>query len=214
MSRDRGRDRGRDRSRSRDRDRGGDRGGDRSEKAAKYEGAPGCKVFVGGLDDRTSKEQLEDFFRKHGKIDAVWIARNPPGFGFITFADARDAKDACDDLDGRELLGKAIKVEVASGRAKTTKGVSGNCFNCGESGHFARDCPDGGSRGGGRDGGGRGRSPPRGGYDRGRGRSRSRSYSPRRSRSRSYGHRDTGRDNREPARRPPSRRSYSPRRSN
>mmetsp|Transcript_32416 Transcript_32416/g.63406 ORF Transcript_32416/g.63406 Transcript_32416/m.63406 type:complete len:88 (-) Transcript_32416:337-600(-) len=77
------------------------------------------KVFVGGLDDRTSKEELERFFGKHGPLEAVWIARNPPGFGFVTFRDPRDAQDACDDLDGRELVGRYVKVEMANGRAKS-----------------------------------------------------------------------------------------------
>jgi len=40
----------------------------------------------------------------------------PRGFGFVTFEDDRDAKEAVRDMDGRKLDGRELRVEVA--RAK------------------------------------------------------------------------------------------------
>ena len=44
---------------------------------------------------------MEKEFGYYGKLVSVWIARRPPGFGYIEFEDPRDAKDAIRDLDGR-----------------------------------------------------------------------------------------------------------------
>jgi hypothetical protein len=35
-------------------------------------------VFVGGLDADTEKGDLEDFFRKAGPINSIWVAKKPP----------------------------------------------------------------------------------------------------------------------------------------
>eukprot|EP01083_Nonionella_stella_P201409 736859_1 len=75
--------------------------------------AGGCKIFVGGLDDETRKTDLEDLFRTIGPVASIWIARKPPGFAFVEFEDPRDAEDACKDMDGREILGRRIRCEMA-----------------------------------------------------------------------------------------------------
>ncbi len=41
------------------------------------------------------------------------VARRPPGFGFVTFDDSRDAEDAVKSLDGQDFMGKRIKSEIA-----------------------------------------------------------------------------------------------------
>ena len=53
-----------------------------------------CKVYVGDLGNSASKQELEDAFRYYGPLRNVWVARNPPGFAFVEFEDARDAEDA------------------------------------------------------------------------------------------------------------------------
>ena len=32
---------------------------------------------------------LEDAFGRYGRVKAVWIARRPPGFGFVEMEDSR-----------------------------------------------------------------------------------------------------------------------------
>ncbi|RWV96953.1 hypothetical protein GW17_00040293 [Ensete ventricosum] len=35
---------------------------------------------------------------------SVWVARRPPGYGFVEFDDRRDALDAIRDIDGTKVL--------------------------------------------------------------------------------------------------------------
>jgi len=82
----------------------------------------GAKVFIGNLSDRTEKEDLEDFFRNAGKITKIWLARSPPGYGFVTFEDPRDAEDCVADLDGREIHGNKVRIELAHGKGPSGGG--------------------------------------------------------------------------------------------
>jgi len=85
----------------------------------------GRKLYVGGLAEDTREPDLRDFFRDMGPISEVWVATNPPGYGFVTFKDRRDADDAIVELDGRVLLGNRVRVEVATGRPKSSRSFRG-----------------------------------------------------------------------------------------
>lgn len=77
------------------------------------------KVYVGNLGDRpTKREDLEDEFSYYGPLRNVWVARSPPGFAYIEFENKRDAMDACRGLDGKNIVGRRIKVEMAKGSMK------------------------------------------------------------------------------------------------
>ena len=60
-----------------------------------------CKVYIGGLSRNASREEIEDAFGRYGKLDNVFVARNPPGFAFVEFTDPQDAEDSVRALDGR-----------------------------------------------------------------------------------------------------------------
>jgi len=51
----------------------------------------GGQVFVGNLPPEAEARDLRDFFRDFGQINDAWVARKPPGFGFVWFDDERDA---------------------------------------------------------------------------------------------------------------------------
>ncbi|VDP62435.1 unnamed protein product [Schistosoma mattheei] len=63
--------------------------------------ANGYRVFVGGVDPRVGKVDIEQEFERFGPIADVWVARNPPGFAFIVFKYAEDADRAVRRMDGR-----------------------------------------------------------------------------------------------------------------
>ena len=64
-----------------------------------------CKVYIGNLGNNASKYEIEDAFGKYGPLKNVWVARNPPGFAFVEFEDARDAEDSVRGLDGTRVCG-------------------------------------------------------------------------------------------------------------
>lgn len=74
-----------------------------------------CKVYVGDLDPKAEKREIEDCFSKIGPIRNVWVARNPPGFAFVEYEDPRDAHDACKHLDGEKIGSSRVKVEMSRG---------------------------------------------------------------------------------------------------
>lgn len=113
----------------------------------------GTRVYVGNLTDKVKKEQLDEEFSRFGKLNSVWIAHNPPGFAFIEFANKNEAESACDSLNGQEMLGSKLRVEISKGRSRQSGGRGGGR---GGGGRF-------GDRPGGRPGGGFGRSNSGGG---------------------------------------------------
>ncbi|XP_059469952.1 serine/arginine-rich splicing factor 7-like isoform X2 [Neocloeon triangulifer] len=176
-----------------------------------------CKVYVGDLGSNASKQELEEAFSYYGPLRNVWVARNPPGFAFVEFEECRDAEDSVRGLDGRTICGRRVRVEMSNGMSKS-RFRGGNsrrgrpfhpedrCYECGERGHYARDCSRYSRRGGGGSGGGGGR---RRSYSRSRSRSRSRRS---RSGSRSPASRSRSRS-RSVRRSPADRKSRSPSRS-
>ncbi|KAK2715641.1 hypothetical protein QYM36_010272 [Artemia franciscana] len=80
-----------------------------------------CKVYIGNLSREVDRYEVEDLFARYGPLRNVWVARNPPGFGFIEFEDPRDAEESCRHLDGLRLHGSRIKVEMSNGKTRTDR---------------------------------------------------------------------------------------------
>ncbi|XP_056314104.1 serine/arginine-rich splicing factor 7-like isoform X2 [Danio aesculapii] len=169
-----------------------------------------CKVYVGDLGNGAAKGELERAFSYYGPLRSVWVARNPPGFAFVEYEDARDAEDAVKGMDGKVLCGARVRVELSNGMSRKSRygrpsrrqfDPNDRCYQCGETGHYAYDCYRFSKRRSRRSrSGSRSRSRSRGRRYRSRSRSNERSGSPGRSRSRSPGGRS----------RSPVRRSKSP----
>ena len=80
--------------------------------------APGCKVYVGGLTQYASKDEVEMAFERYGRLRSVFVARNPPGFAFIEYEHPQDAEDAVRALDGRLVCGVRARVEISHGKSR------------------------------------------------------------------------------------------------
>lgn len=79
------------------------------------------KLFVGGLSWNTDDRLLMEAFAAHGDVTEAKVilerdTGRSRGFGFVTFASADSAAAAITALDGRELDGRAIRVNVAQER--------------------------------------------------------------------------------------------------
>nr|XP_006816810.1 PREDICTED: serine/arginine-rich splicing factor 7-like isoform X7 [Saccoglossus kowalevskii] len=102
------------------------------------------RVHVGDLGIDCSRREIEKAFAKYGKLYEVWVARNPPCFAFVVFKRSSDAEEAVHDMDGRMLCGGRVRVSLArprtQGRGRRGYDPNLRCYQCGERGHFSRDC--------------------------------------------------------------------------
>jgi RNA recognition motif-containing protein len=114
------------------------------------------KLFVGSLSWNTTDEGLRRAFEKFGEVLEAKVIKDREtdrsrGFGFVSFANPKDAMDAMAAMDGQELDGRTIKVNEAQERERTGGGPRGGGFGGGG------ERRGGGGRGGERRGGGGGR---------------------------------------------------------
>ena len=88
------------------------------------------KLFVGNLSFNTTENDLTDAFGAHGTVTETNLMMDretgrPRGFGFITMSSAEEAQKAIEALNGRELDGRALTVNVAKPREERGGGGGG-----------------------------------------------------------------------------------------
>ena len=79
------------------------------------------RLYVGNLSFDATGDDLREIFSESGTVeDAIIVTRpgggRPRGFGFVTMSDEQDAAEAIRQLNGQELAGRALKVNVAKER--------------------------------------------------------------------------------------------------
>jgi RNA recognition motif-containing protein len=77
------------------------------------------KLFVGSLAFSTSSERLREVFAEAGTVESAAVITDRDtgqsrGFGFVEMATAEEATQAITKLNGRELDGRQLKVELAN----------------------------------------------------------------------------------------------------
>ncbi|MCU0305808.1 MAG: RNA-binding protein [Thermoanaerobaculales bacterium] len=85
------------------------------------------KLFVGSLSWETNDDGLRRAFSPHGEVsEAVVISDRDTGrsrgFGFVTFNDDDSADKAVAALNGTELDGRTIRVDVAQAKERSRDG--------------------------------------------------------------------------------------------
>jgi RNA recognition motif-containing protein len=88
------------------------------------------KLFVGSLSWNTTDEGLREAFAPFGEIaEAVVVSDRDTGrsrgFGFVTFEDDEAAEQAVAALNGTELDGRTIRVDVAQAKERNRGGGGG-----------------------------------------------------------------------------------------
>ncbi len=88
------------------------------------------KLFVGGLSWDTTDSSLSQAFETFGDVTEAKVITDRDtgrsrGFGFVTFVDATAATNAISDMDGKDLDGRAIRVNEAQDRNRGGGGGGG-----------------------------------------------------------------------------------------
>ena len=85
------------------------------------------KLFVGNLSFNTTENNLQDTFAAHGTVTEANLMMDretgrPRGFGFVTMSTPEEADAAMNALNGTELDGRALTVNIAKPREARSGG--------------------------------------------------------------------------------------------
>lgn len=102
------------------------------------------KLFIGSLSWGTNDDALREAFGVHGEIsEAVVISDRDTGrsrgFGFVTFEDDDAADKAVAALNGTDLDGRTIRVDVAQAKERSGGGGGGRGGHGGGGGGYRSD---------------------------------------------------------------------------
>ncbi len=88
------------------------------------------KLFVGNLSFATTENDLQDAFAVHGTVLEANLMMDrstgrPRGFGFVTMSTPEEAQKAIEALNGKQLGGRALTVNIARPREERPSGGGG-----------------------------------------------------------------------------------------
>src|SRR5436190_23111742 len=116
------------------------------------------KLYVGNLAFQTTSQELQELFAQAGTVESASVVEDrmtgrSRGFAFVEMSTKEEAASAIDQFNGKELGGRALKVNEAKPR-ENHGGGGGGGFGGNRGGYGG-----GGNRGGG--GGYGGKREPR-----------------------------------------------------
>ncbi len=88
------------------------------------------KIYVGNLSFGASDEDLKDAFGAHGQVETATIVKDTfsgrsRGFGFVEMPNEAEAQAAISALNGKEIKGRAVKVNEAISKSDGRRGEGG-----------------------------------------------------------------------------------------
>jgi RNA recognition motif-containing protein len=80
-------------------------------------------IYVGNLSYSLSEEELRDAFAAHGDVSSVKILSDREtgrsrGFGFVEMPNQSEGEAAIEQLNGKDLGGRALRVNEARPRER------------------------------------------------------------------------------------------------
>ena len=129
----------------------------------------GKKLYIGNLAYSVTEDALNEFFGAVGAVESCRIITDKftgksKGFGFIEMDSDDNAKACIEQLDGKEIDGRALRVSEAREKPAGGGGGRGGYGGGGGGGGRGGYGGGGGGRGGYGGGGGGGGRGGRGGY--------------------------------------------------
>jgi cold-inducible RNA-binding protein len=111
------------------------------------------KLYVGNLSFQTTSEDLQELFAQAGTVASASVVEDrmtgrSRGFAFVEMSTPEEAAAAIEQMNGREVGGRALKVNEAKPRESRGGGGGGRGFGGGGNRN------GGGGYGGNRSGGG------------------------------------------------------------
>jgi len=88
------------------------------------------KLFVGNLSFNVTENDLQDAFAAHGTVTEANLmmdrtTNRPRGFAFVTMSTPEEAQKAIEAMNGKEMDGRALTVNVARPREERSGGGGG-----------------------------------------------------------------------------------------
>ena len=109
-------------------------------------------IYVGNLAQEATEDGLRQAFEEFGQVESVNIIKDKfsgesRGFGFVEMPSKDEARKAIEEMNGKDLMGRAVNVNEAKPKVDRGGGGGGGRGGFGGGG---RGGSGGGNRGGGR----------------------------------------------------------------
>jgi cold-inducible RNA-binding protein len=92
------------------------------------------KLYVGNLSFQTTSQELEQLFGQAGTVQSASVVEDRDtgrsrGFAFVEMATQEEATSAIEQFNGKEVSGRAMKVNEAKPRENRSGGGGGRGFS-------------------------------------------------------------------------------------
>ena len=89
-----------------------------------------ANIYVGNLSYDAREDDLRQAFSQYGEVTSANVISDREtgrsrGFGFVEMADDNAANEAINALNGAEILGRAVKVNLARPKSDRPRGGGG-----------------------------------------------------------------------------------------